>query len=87
MRLAATMFTRFTGGKEGTLWYYQALAEVFARVSPGILSAELGEAVREMARRGVRSTLTPRQKLHLLQHDRRANRNILWEFDRVRQFL
>jgi GTP pyrophosphokinase len=48
--LGDAMFTRFTGGKEGTLWYYRTLAEVFARVSPGILSAELGEAVGEMAR-------------------------------------
>jgi hypothetical protein len=44
------MFTRFTGGKAGTLWYYRKLAEVFVRVLPGILSAELGEAVAEMER-------------------------------------
>jgi (p)ppGpp synthase/HD superfamily hydrolase len=48
--LGDAMFTRFTGGKEGTLWYYRSLVEAFERVSPGILSAELGEAVAEMER-------------------------------------
>ncbi len=48
--LGDAMFTRFTGGKAGTLWYYRKLAEVFVRVLPGILSAELGEAVAEMER-------------------------------------
>ncbi len=48
--LGDAMFNRFTGGKDGTLWYYRKLAEVFARVLPGILSVELGETVSELAR-------------------------------------
>jgi GTP pyrophosphokinase len=48
--LGDAMFTRFTGGKAGTLWYYRKLADVFARVSPGILSVELNEAVADMER-------------------------------------
>jgi GTP pyrophosphokinase len=44
------MFTRFTGGKEGTLWYYRNLTEVFLRVAPGSLSDELSAAVGEMER-------------------------------------
>ncbi|MDD2704958.1 MAG: hypothetical protein PHU07_06450 [Acidocella sp.] len=48
--LGEEMFSRFTGGKEGTLWYYQNLATVFARIMPGSLSSELGVAVEEMRR-------------------------------------
>ena len=29
------VWDRFTGGRDGTLWYYCALADVFARASPG----------------------------------------------------
>jgi GTP pyrophosphokinase len=48
--LGDAMFARFTAGKEGTLWYYKTLADVFARVLPRSLSAELGVAVKEMER-------------------------------------
>jgi GTP pyrophosphokinase len=48
--LGDAMFDRFTGGKDGTLWYYTKLADLFARVSPGSLSVELGETVADMAR-------------------------------------
>lgn len=48
--LGSVMFERFTGGKDGTLWYYRKLAEIFARVLPGSLSDELGVAVEEMER-------------------------------------
>ena len=43
------VFRRFTGGTEGTLWYYAELAKVFEqrRVGP---AAELIRTVREMAR-------------------------------------
>lgn len=42
------MFSRFNAGQEGTLWYYGALAEVFARRLPGPLSRELRDAVIQM---------------------------------------
>jgi (p)ppGpp synthase/HD superfamily hydrolase len=48
--LGQAMFARFTGGKEGTLWYYRTLADFFARALPGGLSAELDVAVDEMER-------------------------------------
>jgi len=48
--LGHEMFARFTGGREGTLWYYRTLTDIFARVLPGSLSAELGVAVEEMER-------------------------------------
>jgi hypothetical protein len=42
------MFARFNGGREGTLWYYETLAEVFNRRLPGPLATELLKTVREM---------------------------------------
>jgi (p)ppGpp synthase/HD superfamily hydrolase len=38
------VFSRFTGGAEGTRWYYARLAEIFAATRPGRLSARLGRA-------------------------------------------
>jgi GTP pyrophosphokinase len=35
---------RFKGGKEGTLWYYRALAEEFNDIFPGPLATELQSA-------------------------------------------
>jgi len=43
-----TVYDRFTGGQDGTLWYYQALSETFLRRLPGALSAELAAAVEDM---------------------------------------
>ncbi len=42
------MFARFNAGQAGTLWYYGALAEVFARRLPGPLARELTDAVAQM---------------------------------------
>lgn len=44
------MMSRFNGGRDGTLWYYRALAEAFARLLPGALARELALAVEEMER-------------------------------------
>jgi (p)ppGpp synthase/HD superfamily hydrolase len=42
------MFSRFNAGQGGTLWYYRALAQVFARLLPGPLSRDLSGAVVDM---------------------------------------
>jgi GTP pyrophosphokinase len=42
------LFGLFAGGQEGTLWYYDSLAEVFSRRLPGPLAAELRKTVGEM---------------------------------------
>ena len=42
------LFDRFKGGKEGTLWYYRSLSEIFLRRLPGALSIELARTVREI---------------------------------------
>ena len=44
------VYDRFKIGRDGTLWYFRALSEVFTRLMPGPLAAELAEAVREIAR-------------------------------------
>ena len=47
------MFSRFNAGREGTLWYYAALSEVFSRRLPGVLARELAAAVGRMQRQAV----------------------------------
>lgn len=46
------LFDRFNTPKEGTLWYYDALADLFLQRLPGPLSRELATAVAEMRRLG-----------------------------------
>jgi SpoVK/Ycf46/Vps4 family AAA+-type ATPase len=42
------VWDRFTGGKEGTLWYYRSVAEALKKAGPHLLAAELGRVVREL---------------------------------------
>lgn len=46
-----SIWDRFSGGREGTLWYYRALLEEFLRGQPSRLARELELAVRELATR------------------------------------
>ncbi|MDO8476146.1 MAG: HD domain-containing protein [Candidatus Rokubacteria bacterium] len=48
--LEDALFTRFTGGKAGTLWYYACLVNVFRERRPGGLAEELERVVRELRR-------------------------------------
>lgn len=43
--LGDTLWGRFTGGREGTIWYYRALSEIFGRVLPGPLANSLARTV------------------------------------------
>jgi (p)ppGpp synthase/HD superfamily hydrolase len=43
-----SIWSRFNGGREGTLWYYRALLEEFVRSKPNRLVRELELAVREL---------------------------------------
>jgi (p)ppGpp synthase/HD superfamily hydrolase len=43
-----SIWVRFSGGREGTLWYYRALLEEFLRSKPNRLIRELELAVREL---------------------------------------
>jgi GTP pyrophosphokinase len=44
------LWSRFTGGKTGTLWYYRALVEAFRAHGHPALVAELDRVVREVGR-------------------------------------
>jgi (p)ppGpp synthase/HD superfamily hydrolase len=44
----AAVWKRFTGRKDGTLWYYRALADAFARLVPGAAAARFAREVAEM---------------------------------------
>jgi (p)ppGpp synthase/HD superfamily hydrolase len=43
-----SVWARFKGGREGTLWYYRALLEEFLRRKPSRLNRELELAIREL---------------------------------------
>lgn len=45
-----SLWTRFNGGRDGTLWYYRALAEAFSEVGQTSLTQELMRVVVEMER-------------------------------------
>lgn len=45
-----SLWPRFTGGREGTLWYYRALVEAFRAHGPDPLADELARVVAELER-------------------------------------
>ncbi|QIE44145.1 hypothetical protein G5B38_00595 [Pseudohalocynthiibacter aestuariivivens] len=44
------VFNRFTGRRDGTLWYYRALADTLAARQPGPLAARLSAMVTQIER-------------------------------------
>jgi (p)ppGpp synthase/HD superfamily hydrolase len=46
--LGDELWDRFTGGKDGTLWYYRALVEAYARNGANPIVEELDRVVREI---------------------------------------
>jgi len=48
--LGDALWDRFSGGKEGTLWYYRSLVDAFQQAGGGPLIAELDSVVREIER-------------------------------------
>ncbi len=44
------IWRRFRGGKDGTLWYYRSLVEIFTGCGPSPLAAELARTVTELER-------------------------------------
>ena len=49
-KVGESIWSRFNGGRDGTLWYYRALLEEFLRRKPDRLMGELELAVRELER-------------------------------------
>ncbi len=48
--LGEALWERFTGGREGTLWYYRALVQEFRALGPAPLVDELERVVAEIER-------------------------------------
>jgi (p)ppGpp synthase/HD superfamily hydrolase len=49
-RHQGAVWSRFKGGKQGTLWYYSEVAKILRRRGPKELVAELGRVVEELRR-------------------------------------
>ena len=49
-RIGDELWSRFRGGREGTLWYYRAVTDVFLRTGPQALASQLAEVVDELER-------------------------------------
>jgi (p)ppGpp synthase/HD superfamily hydrolase len=49
-KMGDELWSRFNGGKEGTLWYYRSLVQAFQRAEPNDLVNELDRVVTELAR-------------------------------------
>lgn len=47
-RMGEALWPRFNGGKEGTLWYYRALVNVFKSLGNSLLVEELDRAVTKL---------------------------------------
>jgi (p)ppGpp synthase/HD superfamily hydrolase len=46
--IGESVWERFNGGREGTLWYYRALRDEFLRRKPNRITRELDLAVRDL---------------------------------------
>jgi GTP pyrophosphokinase len=49
-QLGEELWRRFNGRREGTLWYYRALADAFHEAEPSALTKELNRTVAELER-------------------------------------
>lgn len=54
-REGSSVWDRFRGGKEGTLWYYRSAARVFLEARKGPLERELKRVVTQLERLATRS--------------------------------
>lgn len=55
-QVGAHLWRRFNGGRDGTLWYYRALADIFQATESTPLTEELKRTVTELERVTARST-------------------------------
>ena len=62
-KVGESIWLRFNGGREGTLWYYRALLQEFLRREPSRLAGEFELAVRDLEdqanKRGPRRSFSP----------------------------
>jgi (p)ppGpp synthase/HD superfamily hydrolase len=60
--LGDDLWDRFTGGKEGTLWYYRALVEAYEAAGANPVVEELDRVVREIEALARRTTAEEHQQ-------------------------
>lgn len=48
--IGPSTWNRFNGGREGTLWYYRSLVEIFQQGEPSFMVTELARVVAEIER-------------------------------------
>jgi (p)ppGpp synthase/HD superfamily hydrolase len=48
--LGDALWPRFTGGADGTRWYYKTLSDIFSKAMPGSLSDRLSRAVKDFSK-------------------------------------
>ncbi|MGH7351959.1 MAG: HD domain-containing protein [Candidatus Methylomirabilales bacterium] len=53
-RVGDKVWKRFTGRKQGTLWYYRELVKAFREVGPHLMAEELGRVVTQLERLAAR---------------------------------
>lgn len=51
----AAVWDRFTGGRDGTLWYYRELVDAFSERVPGVAAARFAREVTEMEEMATRN--------------------------------
>lgn len=59
-QIGEAVWSRFNGLKDGTLWYYRALARKFSTLYPGRLADELDRVVTKLERRAASAADTGR---------------------------
>jgi (p)ppGpp synthase/HD superfamily hydrolase len=55
-QLGEDVWQRFKGGRDGTLWYYRSLANIFNELGPAGLATELDEVVAELEKATAEAT-------------------------------
>ena len=65
-RVGDKVWKRFTGRKQGTLWYYRELVKAFREVGPHLMAEELGRVVTQLerlaSRRPAKRRASPRRR-------------------------
>jgi (p)ppGpp synthase/HD superfamily hydrolase len=61
------IWTRFSGKKDGTLWYYRALSDKYQRRGPNRITAELALAVAELERAAGKKAVAKKKSRHVLR--------------------
>jgi (p)ppGpp synthase/HD superfamily hydrolase len=61
--LGDELWDRFTGGKEGTLWYYRALVEAYKEAGTNPIVEELDRVVREIESLAQRTEMEERRQI------------------------